>query len=158
MYVYEVGAEWHAGYGWWSKDDVISDILLWTPIYGHTSVGQPTKTYIHQLCTNTWCSLEDLPGAMDDLMMMMIIIVISKTNISFIQQLISGYTYTHTLSLWSLFFNMPHITSKFYLKHSLVKSDRLILIKLRFDTKLEVCIYHIYRPLRTGRIWHKVNF
>ena len=34
-----------------------SDILLWTPTQGHTSVGQSTKT---------GCHLEDLPRAMAD--------------------------------------------------------------------------------------------
>ena len=29
------------------KDVLISDILLWTPIHGHTSVGRLVKTYIH---------------------------------------------------------------------------------------------------------------
>ena len=35
------------------------------PSRGHTSVGQPTRTYLLQLCTDTGCSLEDLPGVMD---------------------------------------------------------------------------------------------
>ena len=34
-------------------------------MHGQTSVSQPAKTYIHQLCTDTECSLEDLPGVMD---------------------------------------------------------------------------------------------
>ena len=32
------------------------------------SVGQPTKTYILQLCAETWCHLEDLSGAIADRM------------------------------------------------------------------------------------------
>ena len=28
--------------------------------------GQPARTYIQQLCTDTGCSSEDLPEAMDD--------------------------------------------------------------------------------------------
>ena len=27
-------------------DELISDVLLWTPTHGHTSVDQPGKTYI----------------------------------------------------------------------------------------------------------------
>ena len=27
--------------------------------------GQPARTYIQQLCADTGCSFEDLPGAMD---------------------------------------------------------------------------------------------
>ena len=30
--------------------------------YEHTSVGQPSKTYIHQLSADTGCRLEDLPN------------------------------------------------------------------------------------------------
>ena len=37
----------HAGHCWGSKDEIISNILLWTPTYGHTSIGWPAKTYIH---------------------------------------------------------------------------------------------------------------
>ena len=33
-----------------------------TPTYGHISVGWPAKIYIHQLCAETGCWLEDMPG------------------------------------------------------------------------------------------------
>ena len=56
----------HAGHWWRSKDELISDILLWTPPHGRTKVGRPARTNIQQLCADTGCSLEDLPGAMDD--------------------------------------------------------------------------------------------
>ena len=46
---------------WGSKDELISDILLWTP-----SHGRPVRTYIQQLCADSGYSLEDLPGAMKD--------------------------------------------------------------------------------------------
>ena len=29
-------------------------------------VGRPTRTYLHQLCEYSGCSLEELPGATDD--------------------------------------------------------------------------------------------
>ena len=38
----------------------------WTFSHRRTSVGRPTRTYVQQLCTDTGCSLEDLPEAMDD--------------------------------------------------------------------------------------------
>ena len=44
-----------------------SDVLLWTPTHGHTSAGRLAETYIHQLCANTECSLEDLPGVMSNM-------------------------------------------------------------------------------------------
>ena len=51
---------------WRSKDELISDVLLWTPTYGQTIAGRPARTYIQQLCEDTGCSPEDLPEAMND--------------------------------------------------------------------------------------------
>ena len=45
---------------------LISDILRWTSSHEQAKGGRPVKTYIQQLCTDTGCSLEDLPEAMDD--------------------------------------------------------------------------------------------
>ena len=56
----------HAGHCWRSRDKLISDVLLWTPIYGRMKAGRPAQTYIQQLCKDTGCSLEDLPEAMND--------------------------------------------------------------------------------------------
>ena len=55
----------HAGHCWRSRDELISDILLWTPSHGRTKVGRPARTYIQQLSADTGCSLKDLQGAMD---------------------------------------------------------------------------------------------
>ena len=55
----------HAGHCYISKNKYMSNILLWTPTHGHTSVGQLAITYIHQLCSNTGYSQEDFPGVMD---------------------------------------------------------------------------------------------
>ena len=40
----------HAWYCWGSKNELISDVLCWTPTQGHTKVDCPVKTYIHQFC------------------------------------------------------------------------------------------------------------
>ena len=56
----------HTGHCWRSKDELISEILLWTPSHGRAKVGRPARTYIQQLCADTRRSLEDLPGAMDN--------------------------------------------------------------------------------------------
>ena len=55
-----------AGHCWRSRDEFISDIVLWTPSHGRAKVGRPAITYTRQLCADTGCSLEDLPRAMDD--------------------------------------------------------------------------------------------
>ena len=56
----------HAGQCWRSKDELISDVLLWTPTYGRAKAGRPARTYIQQLCEDTGCNPEDLPEAMND--------------------------------------------------------------------------------------------
>ena len=56
----------HAGHCWRSRDELISDALLWTPTYGRVKAGRPARTYIQQLCEDTGCSPEDLPEAMND--------------------------------------------------------------------------------------------
>ena len=56
----------HAGHCWISRDELISDVLLWTPSYGRAKAGRPAQTYIQQLCEDTGCNSEDLPEAMND--------------------------------------------------------------------------------------------
>ena len=56
----------HAGHGWRSKDELISDVLLWTPSQERAKVVRLVRTYIQQLCVDTRCSLKDQLGAMDD--------------------------------------------------------------------------------------------
>ena len=56
----------HMGHCWKSKDELISDVLQWTPSHRRARVGWPTRTYLQQLCTDKGCSLEDMPDAMED--------------------------------------------------------------------------------------------
>ena len=55
----------HAGHCWRSRDELISDVLLWTPTHGCAKAGRPARTYIQQLCEDTGCCSEDLPEAMN---------------------------------------------------------------------------------------------
>ena len=48
----------HAGHCWRSRNELISDVLLWTPTYGRAKAGRPARTYIQQLCEDTGCSPE----------------------------------------------------------------------------------------------------
>ena len=54
----------HMGHCWRSRDEFISDVLLWTPSHGRDK-GKMSNSSLHTaaLC---WCSPEDLPKAMDD--------------------------------------------------------------------------------------------
>ena len=63
-----IQARWtrHAGHCWRSRDELISDIILWTPTNGRAKAGRPTRTYIQQLCEDTESNPEDLPEAMND--------------------------------------------------------------------------------------------
>ena len=56
----------HAGHCWRSRDELISDVLLWTPTHGRAKAGRPARTYIQQLREDTGCCPEDLPEAMND--------------------------------------------------------------------------------------------
>ena len=56
----------HVGHRWRSRDELISDILLWTPTYGRAKAGRPARMCIQQLCEDTGCSPEDLPEEMND--------------------------------------------------------------------------------------------
>ena len=56
----------YAGHCWRSKDELIGDVLLWTPVYGQAKTGRPARTYIQQLCEDMEGSPEDLPEAMND--------------------------------------------------------------------------------------------
>ena len=87
-----------AGHCWRSRDELISDVLLWTTTHGRAKAGRPARTYIQQLCEDRGCCPEDLIGK-------------SGERGSGISVLPAGH-------------------------HD--------------DT--------IYQPLRSGRIWHKVNF
>ena len=56
----------YAGHCWRGRDELISDLLLWTPTYDPAEAGQPARTNIRQLCDDTGCSPEDLPERMND--------------------------------------------------------------------------------------------
>ena len=56
----------HARHCWISRNELISDVLLWIPTHGRATAGRPARTYIQQLCEDTGCCPEDLPEAMKD--------------------------------------------------------------------------------------------
>ena len=43
----------HAEHGWRSRDELISDVLQWTPSHGRAKVGRLARTYIQQQCADT---------------------------------------------------------------------------------------------------------
>ena len=55
----------HAGHCWRSRDELRSDVLLWTPTHGRAKAGRPARSYIQQLCEDTGCCPEDLLRAMN---------------------------------------------------------------------------------------------
>ena len=55
-----------AGHCWRSKNEIVSDVLLWQPKHGKTSRGRPVRTFIDQLRDDSGCSIHDLPAAMSE--------------------------------------------------------------------------------------------
>ena len=51
----------HAEHCWRSRDELISDVLLWTPSHDRPKAGRPRPIYIQQLCSS-----EDQLEAIDD--------------------------------------------------------------------------------------------
>ena len=49
-----------------SRDELINDVLLWTPSHGRAKAWQPARTYIQQLSEDTGCRTGDLPETMND--------------------------------------------------------------------------------------------
>ena len=56
----------HAGHCWRSRDELKSDVLLWTSTHGRAKAGWTARTYIQQLCEDKGRSPKDLPEAMND--------------------------------------------------------------------------------------------
>ena len=52
----------HAGPFWRSRDELICNVLLWTPTYGWAKAGRPAQTYIQQLCEDTGWTPEERWG------------------------------------------------------------------------------------------------
>ena len=46
----EIRRTGHAEHCWRSKDELISEIHLCTPVHGRAKFGRPTRTYIKRLC------------------------------------------------------------------------------------------------------------
>ena len=51
----------NAGHYWRSRDEFISNVLLWTPTYGRAKARRPARTNIQQVSKDTRYSPEDLP-------------------------------------------------------------------------------------------------
>ena len=49
-----------------SRDELVRDIILWTPSHGRAKAWRPARTYTQQLCADTRCNPEDQPKEMDD--------------------------------------------------------------------------------------------
>ena len=57
----------HAGHCWRSRDELISDVLLWTPTFGRAKAGgRPARSYIQLHNEDTRYSPEDLLESMND--------------------------------------------------------------------------------------------
>ena len=46
----------YAAHCWKSRDELINDVLLWTPSHGRAKAEWPARTYVQELCEDTGCS------------------------------------------------------------------------------------------------------
>ena len=61
MKTIQVWRTWYVGHCCRSRDELISDVLLWTATYGRAKAGRPARTYIQyiqQLCDDTVVALK----------------------------------------------------------------------------------------------------
>ena len=56
----------HRRHYWRKENERISKVLQWNPTHGCASIGRPERTYLHQLCVDTGCSLKNQPRVMED--------------------------------------------------------------------------------------------
>ena len=63
--MFQVRRNRHAEDSWRSRDELIRDLLLWTPSNGRAGVGRPARNYLQMFRADTGCSLEDLLKAKD---------------------------------------------------------------------------------------------
>ena len=57
-----------AGHCYRSEQEIVKDVLLWTPNHGKTKLGRQRKNYVRQLCYDTGLKTEELRTAMKDRM------------------------------------------------------------------------------------------
>ena len=55
-----------AGHVWRNKNELASDVLLWTPTQGKQKPGRPERSYIDQLADDTGCNPQELDNAMSN--------------------------------------------------------------------------------------------
>ena len=44
----------HAGHCWRSRDELISDILMWSPPHRQAKAGRPARAYVQRPCADTY--------------------------------------------------------------------------------------------------------
>ena len=49
-----------SGHCWRSREEMISEVLLWEPLHGQRKPGRPNKTYTAQLREDSGCTTDEL--------------------------------------------------------------------------------------------------
>ena len=55
-----------AGHCWRSNNELVSDVLPWTPKHGQRSRGRPANTFVDQMVEYIECKVEELINLMDN--------------------------------------------------------------------------------------------
>ena len=126
------------------------DILLWAPTHGQVSVDHLTRTYLHQLCADTGCCLEDLQGSIGNLdrwwesvsWLWLDILASYKINQSLKYPL-------HFFQQINMFFlkisleNWPHLKCYFFMFLNILLISFLFFIFLLFSFFYKIVIHHL---------------
>ena len=86
----------HAWHCWRSTDELIIDVLQWTPSHGRSKAGRPARTYIEQFYLDKGCSLKNClsPCTLKSLYR------IDTVQLRMICTSFNGYHYTTTVCCW----------------------------------------------------------
>ena len=55
-----------AGHCWRSNNELVSDVLLWTPKHDQRSRGRPAKTFVDQMIEDIEYEMEELINVMEN--------------------------------------------------------------------------------------------
>ena len=133
----------HAGHCWRSRDELISDVLLWTPTHGRAKTGRPARTYIQQLCEDTGCCPEDLPEEMND-----------RKKVAREGQGYPCFQHDMMMMMMTCFLNDYAFTQPFTMNKMWHKVN--FLVELSFSEMWHKVSFLV--ELSFSEMWHKVSF
>ena len=158
----------HAGHCWRSRDELIRDVLLWTPTHGRAKAGRSARTYIQQLCEDTGCCPEDIPETMIDREVAMrgswISMLAARHDNDDIYILIDKYIYIYKYLYIYIYIYIIIISCRQYgypwpsLATSPYRSSFLVCLQgyIPYPLRAAVCMFKLAVLLLLGHMWWSI--